>query len=410
MSKVADDYFGWDLLNPQHDTLVITSTKAGAMALTAAGIENAVTVPGDATDLELREIGGAALNFQKIILAFRNGTAGTKLTEELSRRFGRERCAKVVWPDDCGDPSEVMLKHGEAAVSVLVEMAEPFPIKGLYGADSYLDDLMALYYGGRRKGWSTGWETIDPYMTIREGEVSVVTGVPGSGKSEWVDALCMNMAEMHGWKFALCSFENPPDEHMSKLVEKRTGLPFWTGGIARISEPGIRNAVDWIKERFVFIRAEDESPTQDWIFDRARAAVVRFGINGLVIDPYNEIEHQRPDGMTETEYVSKFMGRLVRFAVNHGLHIWLVAHPAKLHRLRDGSYPVPSLYDISGSANFVNKCYIGVIIHRPNHETRDVDVLVRKVKFKSVGRPGEVTLEYDRMTGRYFDKGSNTLV
>lgn len=40
----------------------------------------------------------------------------------------------------------------------------------------------------------------------------------------------------------------------------------------------------------------------------------RYGIRGLVIDPYNELDHQRPAAMTETEYVSQMLGKIKRFA------------------------------------------------------------------------------------------------
>lgn len=40
------------------------------------------------------------------------------------------------------------------------------------------------------------------------GELTVVTGVPNSGKSEWIDALLCNLNHSVGWKFALCSMEN----------------------------------------------------------------------------------------------------------------------------------------------------------------------------------------------------------
>lgn len=40
------------------------------------------------------------------------------------------------------------------------------------------------------------------------GELTIVTGVPNSGKSEWIDALLCNLNRSVGWKFALCSMEN----------------------------------------------------------------------------------------------------------------------------------------------------------------------------------------------------------
>jgi twinkle protein len=37
-----------------------------------------------------------------------------------------------------------------------------------------------------------------------------------------------------------------------------------------------------------------------------------------VIDPYNELDHQRPSNMTETEYVSRMLGKIKRFAQVRG--------------------------------------------------------------------------------------------
>ncbi len=169
-----------------------------------------------------------------------------------------------------------------------------------------------------------------------------------------------------------------------------------------MGEVDLRVSIQWLREHFYFIRADDESPTIDWILATARAAVMRHGIRGLVIDPYNEVEHKRPSTMTETEYVSQTLGKVKRFAQAHGCHVWFVTHPAKMHRDSNGKIPVPTLYDISGSANFANKADLGVVIHRIWREgSTAVEIHVKKVRFKSVGRVGVVTLYYDRATGQY---------
>jgi len=276
--------------------------------------------------------------------------------------------------------------------------------------DEFRGAVLALYHNGRQRAHSTGWPCLDELMTIREGELSVVTGVPGAGKSEFVDALMVNLADRYGWRFAVCSFENPPDEHLSKLAEKRLGMPFWEGPTARMGEADLSRALDWAADHFVFIRADDEAPTLDWILENARSAVMRYGVRGLVIDPYNEIEHKRPTAMSETEYVSQTLGKVKRFGLQHGVHVWFVAHPAKMHR-ESGSIPTPTLYDISGSANWANKADLGVVVHRdPGKHPPETEIYIRKVRFKSVGRIGMVTLRYDRATGRYSDPASDTPV
>ena len=87
----------------------------------------------------------------------------------------------------------------------------------------------------------------------------------------------------------------------------------------------------------------------------------RYGIRGLVIDPYNELDHQRPVHMNETEYVSQMLTKVKRFAQHNDVHVWFVAHPRQLQGWRGEP---PNLYDISGSAHFINKADNGLVIHR----------------------------------------------
>jgi twinkle protein len=167
-------------------------------------------------------------------------------------------------------------------------------------------------------------------------------------------------------------------------------------------EQDLVRAMEWEQQHFALIRADDDAPTIDWILDMARASVLRHGSRGLVIDPYNEIEHRRPQGETETEYVSELLGKIRRFAQAHGVHVWVVAHPAKMQR-ENGKLPPPTLYDISGSANWANKADLGIVVHRPDPigDPATTEIYVRKVRFKSVGKIGVTSLQYDKVTGRY---------
>jgi twinkle protein len=169
-----------------------------------------------------------------------------------------------------------------------------------------------------------------------------------------------------------------------------------------MSQAELEGAIEWINDHFFLIRFDEEAPTIEAIPDKARAAVLRYGIRGLIIDPYNEIEHRRPANMTETEYVSQLLGRVKRFAQNHGVHVWIVAHPAKMQR-ENGKLQPPTLYDISGSANWANKADIGIVVYRDEMAPNTADIYVRKVRFKSVGKIGAVRLRYDPPTGRYSD-------
>lgn len=397
--------FGWDRVDLSGSQLVITEGEIDALSFTQAGVENAVSVPDGASDKKLDAVFGEdAAKFERVYIATDSDEKGNELAEELARRFGRDRCWRVQFPEGTKDANDVLKASGEEAVAKLIADAKAYPVKNLHTADEYLDDLIALYRGGRKPGFKTGWPEMDEYMTLRPGELSIVTGIPSSGKSEFVDALAMNLAQMHGWRFGLCSFENPPDEHLAKLTEKRIKLPFWPGPIPRMSEDMVRSAVEWIRDRFYLIRADDDAPTIEMILQAARAAVIRHGITGLVIDPYNEIE-QTLDGGTETLYISQMLSKVKRFGQNHGVHVWFIAHPQKPQRSREGEYPELTLYDIAGGAHWANKADIGLVVVRDyTDKSTKVTIKIKKVRFKAVGRPGEVDLDFDRATGTYAER------
>ena len=401
--------------------IIITEGEVDKFSLEEAGFCNVLSVPDGAPavvkDGVMNPENDAKFSYiwncrdelaevEKIILAADNDGPGRALTEELARRLGRERCWRVTWPsiNDAPrkDANEVLVFDGPGVLREVIDNAKPYPIKSLHDVDAFELETLALYEHGPQRALSTGWLALDPYMKIREGELSIVTGLTGVGKSEFVDALMVNLATQYGWRFAVCSFENPVPEHISKLAEKHLGQPFWGGPTPRMGEADLRGAMQWLREHFYFIRADDEAPTIDWLLETAPAAVIRHGVRGLVIDPYNEIEHKRPVGMNETEYVSQILGKVKRFAQAHGCHVWFVAHPAKMYRDKDRKIPVPTLYDISGSANWANKADLGVVVHREWVEgTTPVQIHIKKVRFKSVGKIGIVDFNYDRATGRY---------
>lgn len=386
--------------------IVIASDALDKAALVSAGVENVHCLPatGDRFAI-LRDEGFEPTD---IVLAMPGNTEGDRMAGEFARRIGAEHCRRIQWPDG-GDVTltnahDALSAHGDAVVRECIANAVPLPVAGLHSASDFEAQTLALYRSGRSRGLSTGWASVDRLMTIRPGELSVVTGYPGGGKSEFLDALAMNLAQRYRWKFCVASFENPPEEHLSKLAEKKVGLPFREGPSIRMNEVELKAALGWIGEHFHFIRPpEDDGATLDYVLTRCRIAVRRHGVSGLILDPWNYIEHQRAGNVSETEHVSAALTKIKRFAMHHGVHVWLVAHPAKPYR-DNGRYPVPTLYDISGSAHFVNKADVGLVVHRERGDgIPRTDIHVRKVRFKAVGQTGVCSLRWDNVSGRYHD-------
>jgi twinkle protein len=267
--------------------------------------------------------------------------------------------------------------------------------------------------GGLPKGFQVGWPSVNHLYTVALGQWTLVTGTPGSGKSEFLDAMMVNLAKGSPWRFVIYSPENWPLElHFAKVIEKYTGRPFNPGPTQRISEDELDEALQWMRGKFFF--AKPKKPDIFSILDEANYYASNDPVPcGVVIDPWNQLEHHRTPGMSETEYVSQTLSAVIDW-VRHedrNCHLWLVAHPSKLQRNKEGRLPVPTPHDVSGSAHFWNKADNCITVWRDQVEgSQDVDVHVQKVRFKHIGRVGLATLRYDRVTGRYHEKPAELAV
>lgn len=221
--------------------------------------------------------------------------------------------------------------------------------------------------------------------------------------SQWIDNLIVNLARTQGWSIGVCSPENQPlERHAASMMAIYVGKPFRAGPSERMTHEEMVAARDWLDRHVSFVLPDE--PTVDAVLSRMRALVYRQGVKGVLIDPWNELEHTRPNGMTATEYISQTLTRLRRFARIHDLHLWIAAHPTKLVKGPDGQYPVATPYDISDSASWFSKADCCLSIWRDKlNPILPSQVHIQKVRFSETGEIGRVDLRFDKATGRYWD-------
>lgn len=386
---------------------LICEGEMDALSLEVAGFQHTISVPdgAPAPDAKNFDTKFDFLNDERLdkvkqwVLATDGDEPGKKLEDELSRRLGREKCLRVVWPADCKDANEVLTKYGPEALRHVIEDAKPFPVEGVFSVNDIEEDINNMLEFGMVKGEPTGWESVNGLYTPAPGQWTLVTGIPSMGKSEWLDALTINIAENAGWTFGVCSPENQPISwHAAKLIEKRMGERLVAGQVNPVK---FQAAKAWVNEHYHFIMPEE--PSLDSVLAKAKVLIRRQGMKGLIIDPYNELDHtKRKDNVSETEYVSLFLTQMRKFARENSIHIWLVAHPAKLMKDNKGIYPVPDGYTVSGSAHFYNKADNIIAVHRdltnPNAAT---EVHVQKVRSRWLGKRGTAYLKWRPESGRF---------
>ena len=382
----------------ESNTAIITEGEIDCLSLIEVGYKYVVSVPnGSGASMDF--IDNCYENFigiEKIILATDQDEAGIKLRDELIRRLGIERCYKVDF-DDCKDANEYHIKHGAEKLRTVIDANEPFPVEGTFSTMDIRDELESIYFNGLPPGETIGVNEFDKLITWQPGRVYTFTGIPTHGKSEFVDYVLIRLNILRGWKPAYFSPENHPIElHASKIIEKITGKNCKP---ANLSKQEFDECVKYMDSNFYFIMPEDDF-TLDSILTRAGCLVARKGINVLVIDPYNKLEHKIPSGISETNYISSFYDKLSNFAKRKNVMVILVAHPTKMKKNPDGKFDIPTLYDIAGSANFYNKTDFGLTVYRDFTE-EEIKVFIQKVKFKHLGQNGDCMFKYNINNGRF---------
>jgi len=387
------------------DTAVIVEGEIDCMSMYEAGIYNCVSVPNGAGSNNLTYIDNCInhlIDKKYIVIAVDNDDAGNKLKDELIRRLDIERCFYIEYPEGCKDANDILMKHGKDYLKSLIINAKQFPIKGIVDSGELLQSIDDIYLNGYPKGIKAGIEGFDNYFSLLEGLFTVVTGIPGSGKSEFIDFIMAKTALNHNWKWGIISFENtPPVFHATKIIEKLSGkaFDFRVNPTHRVSSYELEMYKGYLSEMFFFINTQDTDVTLEGLLKKISLLVMRKGIKGVLIDPWNYIEHKIENNETETQYISRALTTIRKAAIKLGIHIIVVAHPTKLAKTNN-KYDVPTLYNISGSAHFFNKTDNGFTVYR-DFNTNEVTVHIQKIRFSFLGKLGAVKYNYNTFTRQY---------
>lgn len=377
---------------------IITEGEMDALSFYECGRKDVVSVPNGANaNLDYLDdfIEDYFEDKETIYIAVDTDSKGVQLRDELIRRFGAERCRVVDFGEDCKDANEHLIAHGKESLMSCLAAAPEIKVEGIFTVSDFEQSLDAIFEYGLQKGVTIGHEPIDRLISFETKRLCLVTGYPGSGKSEFIDEMAERLNMKYGWRWAYFSPENAPlAYHASKLIEKFTGKKF---DKQHLSIPEYGEIKNHLEQDFFFISPADFRV--DTILEKAKYLVRRRGIKALVIDPYNRLEHER-GGMKETDYISALLDKLTNFAQQNDVLVILMAHPTKPAKNKEGKVDPPTLYDISGSAHFFNKTDFGIVVHR-DRLNNTVEIRIEKVKFRHLGQPGTALMKYNINNGRY---------
>lgn len=387
--------FNLDRLNGQKE-IIVCEGEIDSISWEVAGFTNHTTVNQGApnendsnVDKKLECITNSYdifENAETIFISVDNDPNGKRLEQELIRRFGAEKC-KIIDFSDCKDANEYLVKYGAFDLAQLLKTAKDVKIDGVFTLQDNFDSMIYGFENGQKRGETTYIDEVDKAWKWRKSEVNVWTGYQNEGKTLFLNQLAVIKSYFDGDKFAVFSPESVPmDDFYNDLIEMFVGTttdPFYKE--SQMSKGDYLNAMSFVDKHFYMVYPDFDFKL-DTILQKVKYLVRKKGIDHLIIDPYNTIEHLMANGEREDLYISRFMAVLKRFAIENDISIHLVAHQITQRPNKEdgGRLPKPMLNNIKGGGTFADKADNVLFVWRPNRliDFRNNEVIFGSQKIK----------------------------
>ena len=243
-----------------------------------------------------------------------------------------------------------------------------------------------------------------------KGEVTLLHGIPNHGKSKFLKQLLLIKSLKENIKWAIFTPEEyPPTYFYSDLAHTLVGENISNRYNNQCPKEKYVEALKFVEEHFFYIYPETETATPEYINKKFAELIIREGIGGGVIDPFNQLDndYSKSDNRDD-RYLSNFLMNEKKFALKHDFYKLVVCHPKGQKKNSRGLYDCPDVYELNGGAMWANKCDNIIAFHRPKYKSdplsTDCEVHIQKIKKQSiVGIPGMVTMDFNRATNRYYE-------
>ena len=385
-----------------YDSVYIVEGEMDVLSFHEAGIKNCISVPNGATlnSNNLDYLDSCIDYFsdkERIIIAVDSDEAGQALQSELVRRLGAELCYTLDFKD-CKDANEYLQKYGQEELAKRVHSAKTIPLENVLTYREIEADVEDFVFNGFKPGYQIGINNFDDIFSTYTGQFITVTGIPSSGKSDFVDQMAVGYNLNYGWKTAFASPENKPTYlHAHKLIRK-----LWQGmpDKSDVGSDKWNNISSHINDNFFFIEMDRYS--LDSVLRKGAELVKRKGIKCLVIDPYNKVRDT--DARTEdvNKYTLEYLQKIETFCKKFDVLVIIVAHPTKMYKNAEGKIEEPTMYNIKGGGEWYDASYHGILVHR-DYEAKTVKAKVLKVKFQNLGENGaEAHFKWEPKSGSFI--------
>lgn len=391
--------------------LYIVEGEFDVLAMASQGIKNVVSLVNGANDHDDQWINSEKYigDIDRFIIATDNDEKGLEVRAKIAHRLGKYRCSFIDWHNKDANGS---LQNGTFDEDI--KNVQSFPVSGTFKVEDLMDGILDLYDNGLPKTIYPKHESFGNMrnmFSVMRGQLTTGTGIPSHGKSNFTEWYVLNLANDYKMKASFFSPEHSPMElHQTTFIQKVIGKNFWKemDGVPRIDKEDIARYKDWANEKIYLTTADKGSvPNWDWLLERFKEQLFTYGIDIFVVDAFNKVE--LPKG-NKLDAINEVLTKLTMFCQMNDVMVFLIAHPKKMSKTESGAYESPTLYDVSGSADFRNQTHngFGIYRHFPSEETGEegyTSFINLKTKFSFQGEIGaKVDFNYHIPSGRYYPK------
>jgi twinkle protein len=352
---------------------------------------------------------------EEFIIATDGDDAGEQLKQELIRRLGVERCKVISYPiEECvrlesgltrryKDLNEVLQHLGPDVLKNVLNNAASIPVDGIYYVDDIFPAMLENFRKGVQQAPKTHFGEMDEFFRWKKGEINLFVGHANHGKTTLVLQMMLTKSVYDGWKWAIFSPENyPAVDFYDDLVEMYVGK--W---LDNMSEDEYCEAAHFLDQHIFYVYPDDAHDIHS-INEKFRYLVLKKGVDGVLLDPFNQLDHIQKPFQREDQYLSETLKDIKRFSLLNSVSYNIVAHPVKQQKDQDRSIPPVDMYDIAGGAMWANKSDNIVSYYRPNHHvdktSPEVKIYVQKIKRRRTGgKPGDFDMRMNWGMKRFVD-------
>ena len=292
--------------------------------------------------------------------------------------------------------------------------------KFIYRAEDVRDSLNTLRSEGIKKGAWTGFDSLFDKYSMKKGSTTYIYAGAHQGKSQFGFELMVNLAQYSGWKWAVYTPETgSPTEVFAELLWVYLRKPFLVNDKVMATDEEKEEAMSFINEHFFLV----DSGLQDLSIEGFYTAVETIEednfitIDGCMIDPFTEIRTDITSGVRDDIAIGQVLTKVRKHSAERNYHTIVTVHTKHQQAKYKNGIPyvdVPTMNDIAGGMQWSRKGMMVLNVWRCPYgledengipyEQNQVKITVVKAKPKIVGNLGSVTLFYDKMKNRYYEK------